>query len=120
MQNSVHERTLKVFHTLHLPRWHPDPGYWENDRYIDQHVSQLNAVGRHVAQSLRFHVLDLELLSAQVTNPEVSCVWHHAWLSGHAGCPIRSNTSLLVCLGTCSVKTWSGRRHVFNVCACFR
>eukprot|EP00884_Botryococcus_braunii_P022680 jgi/Botrbrau1/9096/Bobra.0305s0003.1 len=66
LKDNVHEDTLLIFHTLHAPRWHQSPAYWENDRYIDQHVSQLNAIGRHVAQSLHYHILDLELMALQV------------------------------------------------------
>ena len=61
------EDTLLVYHTLHVPHQSADPGMWENDPFLPQHVAQLNAAGRHVAQTLHFHVIDLEAMAAQVS-----------------------------------------------------
>ena len=61
------EDTLLVYHTLHVPHQTSDPGMWENDPYLPQHVKQLNAAGRHVAQALHFHIVDLEAMAAQVS-----------------------------------------------------
>lgn len=56
---------------MHQPISYPVPGYqiWESDRYVAQHVAQLNAAGRHVARSLGYHILDLEAMAAQVSLP---------------------------------------------------
>ena len=67
MQERVPEDTLLVYHTLHVPHQSADPGMWENDPFLPQHVAQLNAAGRHVAQTLHFHVIDLEAMAAQVS-----------------------------------------------------
>jgi hypothetical protein len=66
IQDEADEGTLLIYHTLHSPRWNSGPEYWEHDTYLSQHVNQLNAVGRHVAQSLHYHILDLDLMAAQV------------------------------------------------------
>eukprot|EP00884_Botryococcus_braunii_P013162 jgi/Botrbrau1/21847/Bobra.0190s0061.2 len=62
------KHTLLVYHTMHTPVPYPVPGYkvWESDRYVAQHVAQLNAAGRHVARSLGYHILDLEAMAAQM------------------------------------------------------
>jgi hypothetical protein len=65
-QEVADKKTLLIYHTMHSPRYHAAPGYWEHDTYLSQHVRQLNAVGRHVARTLLFHILDLELMAAQV------------------------------------------------------
>ena len=61
------EDTLLVYHTLHVPHQSADLGMWENDPFLSQHVKQLNAAGRHVAQSLHYHVIDIEAMAAQVS-----------------------------------------------------
>ena len=61
------EETLLLYHTLHVPHQSADLGMWENDPFLPQHVAQLNAAGRHVAQSLHFHVIDIEAMAAQVS-----------------------------------------------------
>ena len=61
------EDTLLVYHTLHVPHQSADPWMWENDPFLPQHVKQLNAAGRHVAQSLHFHIIDIEAMAAQVS-----------------------------------------------------
>ena len=71
MQERVPEDTLLVYHTLHVPRHTSDPGMWEADAYLAQHVAQLNAAGRHVAQSLLFHVVDVEAMAAQMSQDTV-------------------------------------------------
>ena len=71
MQERVPEDTLLVFHTLHEPRRTSDPGMWESDAYLAQHVAQLNAAGRHVAQSLLYHVVDVEAMAAQMSQESV-------------------------------------------------
>ena len=65
------EDTLLVYHTLHVPRHTSDPGMWEADGYLAQHVAQLNAAGRHVAQSLLYHVVDVEAMAAQMSQDTV-------------------------------------------------
>ena len=56
-----------MYHTLHVPHQSADLGMWENDPFLSQHVKQLNAAGRHVAQSLHFHVIDIEAMAAQIS-----------------------------------------------------
>lgn len=60
-----------MFHTLHVPRRTSDPGMWEADAYLAQHVAQLNAAGRHVAQSLQYHIVDVEAMAAQMSQESV-------------------------------------------------
>ena len=67
VQERVPDETLLVYHTLHTPHQTSDPGMWETDAYLAQHVAQLNAAGRHVAQSQQFHVIDIEAMAAQVS-----------------------------------------------------
>lgn len=67
VQERVPDETLLVYHTLHTPHQTSDPGMWETDAYLAQHVAQLNAAGRHVAQSQQFHVLDIEAMAAQLS-----------------------------------------------------
>ena len=71
VQERVPEETLLVFHTLHVPRRTSDPGMWEADAHLAQHVAQLNAAGRHVAQSLAYHVVDVEAMAAQMSQESV-------------------------------------------------
>ncbi len=71
VQERVPEDTLLVYHTLHVPRHTSDPGMWEADAYLAQHVAQLNAAGRHVAQSLLYHVVDVEAMAAQMSQDTV-------------------------------------------------
>lgn len=66
LQDSVPESTLLVYHTLHIPQQVDKPNKWESDRYLYPHVSQLNAAGRHVAQQLHFHILDMEAMALQL------------------------------------------------------
>ena len=67
VQERVPEETLLVYHTLHVPRHTSNPGMWEADAYLAQHVAQLNAAGRHVAQQLAYHVVDVEAMAAQMS-----------------------------------------------------
>ncbi len=67
MQERVPNDTLLVYHTLHIPRQTSDQGMWEADAYLAQHVAQLNAAGRHVAQSLHYHVIDIEAMASQMS-----------------------------------------------------
>ena len=67
LQERVPGDTLLVYHTLHVPHQSADPGMWENDPFLPQHVKQLNAAGRHVAQSLHYHVIDIEAMAAQIS-----------------------------------------------------
>lgn len=46
VQDSVPEGTLLVYHTEHIPVQTSDPGKWETDEFLFQHVAQLNAAGR--------------------------------------------------------------------------
>ena len=71
VQERVPEDTLLVYHTLHVPRRTSDPGMWEADAYLAQHVAQLNAAGRHVAQSLLYHIVDVEAMAAQMSQDTV-------------------------------------------------
>lgn len=66
MQDSVPESTLLVYHTAHIPQQVDKPSKWESDRYLYPHVSQMNAAGRHVAQSLHYHLLDMEAMALQL------------------------------------------------------
>lgn len=56
-----------MYHTLHFPHQTSDPGMWETDRHLALHVAQLNAAGRHVAQSLHYNVVDIEAMAAQMS-----------------------------------------------------
>lgn len=67
VQERVPDETLLMYHTLHTPHQTSDPGMWETDAYLAEHVAQLNAAGRHVAQSQHFHVLDIEAMAAQMS-----------------------------------------------------
>ena len=60
------ESTLLVYHTAHLPQQVDKPNKWESDRYLYPHIAQMNAAGRHVAQMLRYHVLDTEAMALQL------------------------------------------------------
>ena len=71
VQERVPDETLLVYHTLHTPHQTSDPGMWETDAYLAEHVAQLNAVGRHVAQSQHFHILDIEAMAAQLSKGSV-------------------------------------------------
>ena len=66
MQDSIPESTLLVYHTAHIPQQVDKPDKWESDRYLYPHVSQLNAAGRHVAQSLHYHLIDIEAMALQL------------------------------------------------------
>ncbi len=46
LQESVPEGTLLAYHTEHIPVQTTDPGKWETDAHLFQHVAQLNAAGR--------------------------------------------------------------------------
>ncbi|CAL8466161.1 g5697 [Coccomyxa elongata] len=71
LQESVPEGTLLAYHTEHIPVQTTDPGKWETDAYLFQHVAQLNAAGRHVAQSLGFQVVDFEAMAAQLPKDDM-------------------------------------------------
>ena len=71
MQERAPEDTLLVYHTLHVPRRTSDPGMWESDAFLAQHVAQLNAAGRQVAQSLQYHIVDVEAMAAQMSQESV-------------------------------------------------
>ena len=66
LQDSVPESTLLVYHTAHLPQQVDKPNKWESDPYLYPHIAQMNAAGRHVAQSLHYHVLDTEAMALQL------------------------------------------------------
>jgi hypothetical protein len=70
-QDQVPDGTVLAYHTLHMPRSTSDPGMWETDPFLAQHVAQLNAAGRHVAAQLRFHVIDMEAMAAQLTRDAI-------------------------------------------------
>ncbi len=55
-----------MYHTAHIPQQVDKPTKWESDRYLYPHVSQMNAAGRHVAQTLHYHLLDMEAMALQL------------------------------------------------------
>ena len=60
------DSTLLVYHTAHLPQQVDKPTKWESNRYLHPHIAQMNAAGRHVAQTLHYHVLDTEAMALQL------------------------------------------------------
>ncbi|EIE21231.1 hypothetical protein COCSUDRAFT_67133 [Coccomyxa subellipsoidea C-169] len=71
LRESVPEGTLLVYHTEHIPVQTKDPQKWETDAFLYQHVAQLNAAGRHVAESLGFQVIDFEAMAAQLPKDDM-------------------------------------------------
>lgn len=59
-----------IYHTMHQPKHDKDDhGSWASEKYIAQHVSQLNAAGRQIAHDTGYDILDMELMTAQVHLP---------------------------------------------------
>ncbi len=71
LQDQAPEGTLLAYHTLHVPHATSDPNMWETDRFLSQHVAQLNAAGRHVAAQQRFHIIDMEAMASQLSRDTV-------------------------------------------------